>query len=191
MDSSNVQKSKSNSEINSTPKYNRMNIAEVLLIFYVLVASNYTDNLLGKQMKEYINNNRLIQHVIGFLTMLILVTLIGDVTDTRTAIAYALVAYLWFILSTKLDVQWNIIIIILLFIGYMYENSLGMKEKEIIEDKNLSIEQKDEMIAEQNKYKIWLIGGILLITIIGTFLYSQKKTEQYGGGYDVFTYLLY
>lgn len=166
-------------------------IAKVLLIFYVLVASNYTDNLMAKQMKEYINNNRIVQHIIGFLAMIILVTLVGGIVDTRSAIVYSLVAYLWFIFSTKLDIHWNVIIILLLFVGYMYENSMQVREKEVMDDPILSIEEKDELIENFNKYKTWIVGTVILVTIVGTLMYSQKKHEQYGGGYDAFAYLLY
>ncbi len=168
----------------------QMNFAKVLLVFYLIVASNCTDNLMAKQMKQYINDNRIAQHVIGFLTMIVLVTLIGGVVDTSQAICYALIGYIWFILSTKLDIHWNIIILALLFIGYMYENSSNIRIKEVLEDPNLSEEEKKQKIQQFSRNNQWIVGSVLLVTILGTFLYSYKKHGQYGGGYDVFTYLL-
>jgi hypothetical protein len=165
-------------------------LAKVLLIFYVLIASSATDNLMSKQIKEYINDNRYVQHILGFLTMIVLVTLVGGVVDNRAAIFYALVGYIWFIFSTKLDIHWNMIIIVLLFIGYMIENSMGVREAEIRVDKTLTDEQKQKIIKDNMMYKNWIIGSVLMVTIIGTLFYSQKKHEQYGGGYDVFAYIL-
>lgn len=169
---------------------NKTSLAKVLLIFYVLIASELSDNLMAKQMKEYIRDNKYVQHIIGFLTMFILVTLVGGVVDTRSALVYSLVGYIWFIFSTKLDIHWNIIILILLFIGYIYENSMTIREKEILEDPNLTDEQKKEMIENDNKYKSWIVGSVILVTIIGTMFYSHKKSVQYGGGYDIFVYML-
>src|SRR5579872_4178034 len=121
-------------------------LAKVLLIFYLFIASSSTDNLMSKQMREYINSNKYMQHIIGFLTMIVLITLVGGVVDTRAAIFYALIGYVWFIFSTKLDIHWNIIILSLLFVGYMYENSMNVREADIKSDKNLTDDQKLYMI---------------------------------------------
>lgn len=165
-------------------------LVKIMMIFYVLVASSATDNLLSKQIKEFVNDSRYMQHILGFLTMIILVTLVGGTVDNKSAIFYALIGYIWFIFSTKLDIHWNIIILILLFIGYMIENNMHAKELSIKSDKMLSDEQKQNLIKEDIRYRNWVIGGIFMVTIVGTLFYSQKKHEQYGGGYDVFAYIL-
>lgn len=169
----------------------RSSIAKVLLIFYVLIAGNYTDNLMAKQLREYISENRLIQHLIGLMTMVILITTIGGVVDSRTAIIYSLVSYTWFIFSTKLDIHWNIIILLLLFFGYLYENDVEIREEEVMSDKTLDDKKKMEIINKHNRNKTLFIGGILAITLVGTLFYSHKKHVQYGGGYDIISYLLY
>ena len=166
-------------------------IAKVLLIFYLLVASNYTDNLMAKQMKEYLNSNRFAQHIIGFLTLIVLVTMVGGITDTRSALVYSLIGYTWFIFSTKLDIHWNIVILTLLFIGYMYENSLVVKEKHILDDPNLTDKQKIDIVNRCNTYKSWTVGSIMIVTILGTLMYTNRKNVQYGGSYDLFTYIFY
>lgn len=169
----------------------RTSIARVLLIFYLLVASNYTDNLMAKQMKEYLTNNRIAQHIIGFLTLSVLVSLVGGITDTRSVLVYTLIGYVWFTFSTKLDIHWNIIILILLATGYMYENSLIIKEKQILSDPNLTDIQKIDIIKKYNIYKSWIVGSIMTVTLLGTLLYTHKKHVQYGGNYDVVKYLIY
>jgi hypothetical protein len=176
--------------VNNKNNINSANLIKTLLIFYVLIASNYTDNLLSKQMKEYINGNRLIQHVIGFATIIVLITLVNDNIDTIYAIMYGIIAYTLFIFSTKLDIHWNIIVLLMLFIGYMYENSSNIKEKEIMSDPNITDEHKTRIIEKQNKYKLWILLSTIIITSIGTLLYSYRKQIQYGGNYDIFTYAL-
>jgi len=165
-------------------------LAKILLIFYMIVASNCTENLLSKQTRDIINNNRYIQHMIGFMTLFVLITLVSDQIDTRTALIYAILGYIWFVFSTKLDIHWNIAIIILLFIGYMYENSNKIRETDIKNDNSLTDEQKLSLLTEIENTKTWIVGSVIIVTILGTIFYSQKKIEQYGGGYDVFTYFL-
>jgi hypothetical protein len=165
-------------------------LAKVLFVFYVLIASGYTDSLLSKQMREYIQDNKFMQHFIGFMTMIVLITFIGGVTDTKSIIFYSLIAYTWFILSTKLDIHWNMAILLLLFIGYIYENDMMNREIEIKNDKNLSDDEKKKIIENDNQIKVIIVGIIIVVTIVGTLFYSYKKHEQYGGGYDIFEYIL-
>lgn len=170
---------------------NRASLAKILLIFYIFTASGCTENLLSKQLKEYINSNRMIQHFVGFLTLVILVTLVGGISDNRSVIVYSLIGYTWFILSTKMDIHWNIIVLALLFAGYMYENDLSNKEKEILSDPNLPSEKKEEILLRNNNHKTIIVGSVIIVTIIGTIMYSYKKHGQHGGGYDIFKYMFY
>lgn len=169
---------------------NALNSIGILLLFYLLTASGCTDNLLSKQTRELINNNRYIQHMIGFMTLFVLITLVMNDIDTRTALSYALLGYVWFIFSTKLDIHWNIAIIVLLFIGYMYETDMRQRSNEIRNDNNLNDEQKNNLLKEIEDTNMWIVGSVVIVTILGTLFYSQKKYEQYGGGYDVFSYIL-
>ena len=167
---------------------NNTSLAKILLIFYLIALNSNT--LISKQMHNYINDNRYVQHILSFMTMYVLITVVCGNIDTRSAIAYALIGYIWFIFTTKIDIHWNIIIIILLFVGYMFENSIHIDENNIKTDKLISNEHKQKIINENIHKKNLLVGGIIMVTIIGTLLYSNKKHAQYGGSYDIFTYIL-
>jgi hypothetical protein len=168
---------------------NQTNIISVLLIFYLLIASGCTEKLMAKQMREFINGNRMMQHIISFLTLFVLISTLGGLNDIKDALIYALIGYIWFLFSTKLDVHWNIIILILLFIGYMVENQLNQSDGETKDDPILNEEQKKEIIDEREKKKNIVIGSIFVITLIGTLVYSYKKHNQYGDGYDVMRFM--
>ena len=88
-------------------------MVKVLLIFYLLITTNFTDNLVSKQLKTFFEDNRLGQHVIAIIALLVLITSVGGVVDNRKAIVYTLVGYTWFIFTTKLDIHWNMIIIMI------------------------------------------------------------------------------
>lgn len=181
---SDINKQQSNI-IQSTP-----NLVKVLLIFYIIVASNCTENLLSKQTRELLNNNRYIQHILGFMTLFVLITLIDDQIDTSTALIYTISGYLLFVLSTKLDIHWTIAIVILLFIGYMYQNNIQIRINEINNDTSLSAERKLVLLNEIETTNKWIIGSIIVVAVLGTIFYTQKKQEQYGGGYDIIKYIL-
>jgi hypothetical protein len=166
-------------------------MVKVLLIFYLLITTNFTDNLVSKQLKTFFEDNRLGQHVIAIIALLVLITSVGGVVDNRKAIVYTLVGYTWFIFTTKLDIHWNMIIIMILMAGYLIENNLTSKEKLMEDDKALTEDDKKRVIKKSNKVKNIVIVSALSVTIIGTLLYSNKKHIQYGGGYDPVKFLLY
>ena len=163
-----------------------------LLVFYVIIASNFTNGLFSKQLKTYFEESRLAQHVIGFIMMLVLIILIGGTTNIYRALIYTLIGYTWFIFMTKLDIQWNIIILLLLLFGFLYESSLSEKEQNALKDPNLTEEQKNNIVEANNQYKTYIILLVLAFTAIGGFLYFNKKVGQYGGGqFDPITYLFF
>jgi len=172
-------------------KNNNTSLIKVLLVFYLIIASNFTGGLMGKQMREYMEKNRFIQHIVGFITMIVVVTLIGGIVDTHKAVVYALIGYTWFIFTTKLDIHWNLIILTLLFVGYMYENSKKLSEVHVVDDKNLPNDVKEQIIQQDTNYNTYFACVIILITVIGTLLYSDKKYQQYGSGYDPVKYVFY
>jgi hypothetical protein len=166
-------------------------LSKVLLIFYLAIAGNFTSNLLSKQLRNFFEENRIAQHMIALITLLVLVIAVGGIIDTKVAIIYTIVGYIWFIFTTKLDIQWNIIIILILLIGYLYENSLDNKEKLMASDNALTNDDKRAVISRDNSMKSYIVLAAMAVTIVGTFMYSTKKHVQYGGGYNWLTYMLY
>lgn len=158
------------------------------LLFYIITAANSQYRLqLSIQLNNYISENNYIQHIIGFATLFILITL-NNKLSTQHALLYTSICYIWFILSTKLDLHWNIIIIVLLFIGYIIENNNKIFFDDIQNDNALTQEQKNMLINNKNTNKLYFMACILSITIMGTILYNQKKHIQYGDKYDNLIY---
>lgn len=169
-----------------------VSLSKVLLIFYILILTNITPPaLMSKQMKALLEDNRIAQHIIGFITMIVLISIIGNNISTRAVMAYSIIAYLWFIMTTKMDAHWNIIIMIILVIGYLYENDLEYRENNTNVDKILAEDEKNDIKRQINMSKTYIALIVLILTIIGTYLYNRKKDVQYGGGYDIIKYLFY
>lgn len=171
---------------------NDVQIVKALLLFYVITCGSLIQPLLSKRWTETIQNNRLIQHMIGLTTLIALVTLVSEgKADYAKIIIYSLIGYIWFLFSTKMDIHWNVLIFILLLIAYLYQNSLISKEIQIENDRSLSSEEKYNVVEKNNRNNLIVILGLSLVTIVGTLMYSNKKDVQYGGGYSVTNFLLY
>lgn len=176
----------------------KISVVKVLLLFYLLVMLSYSKNLIGKPLKEFIEDNRLAQHTIGFLTVFVLISLHNDFTDSSVMrlsitemLIYTIIGYTWFIFSSKLDAQWNIILLVVLMMGFLLDTYLRNQEYIMRTSEVMTPEQKEQKIEQNNKYRTYLAFGAILVTAIGTVLYSNRKHEQYGGSYDLMTYLLY
>lgn len=161
----------------------------ILLFFYLILASNFTDNLFSKQLQAVFHENRYAQHLIAFTMLLTIIMIIGKVASIEMGILYAILGYAWFILTTKLDIQWSITLILLLLFGFIYESKLNENIRITQNDIVLSDEEKQKLINTYKTREKYLIGGIIGITVIGACLYANKKTEQYGGGFDIMTFI--
>lgn len=178
--------------MNSINSINNTQMIKILLIFYLLVGNGSLESLLSKDWRNMINENRLIKHLVGLVTMITLASLFMEGTmDNLSIFIYSVIGYTWFVFSTKLDVHWNVIIILLLFSAYMYENSLKLQDSFIDKDKIMTIEEKDKKKNYIIKKRNYIFIGIFSITIFGMILYSKEKKVQYGGGYSLVNFLLY
>jgi hypothetical protein len=173
-------------------KNNDFSLGKIILLFYILSSSPVLFNLLSKQWKKTLENDRIAQHLLGIMTLLCLVILVSDGKFSIYRIfSYTAIAYVWFIFSTKMDIQFNIIMFGSLVAFYLYQNTIENNSENIKEDKNLTDGEK--MIIQKNNKNsyLYLTMIILALTLIGTLFYSSKKEIQYGGGYDLVNFLIY
>lgn len=168
-----------------------VSLINILLLYYLVQANNKSD-LLGHQFKDYLENNRIAEHVIAFLLLFTLIIVIGKVNDIKIGLSYSLLAYLWFILSTKLELQFNIMIILILVFGFIYENRLIYVKNEIENDENFS---NDDAKIINNNFQLSrrvIFSFLLVTTFIGVYFYTNKKMQQYGGGeFNIIKFLFY
>lgn len=178
--------------MNILEKDNKFSLTKVLLLFYIFASGNALFPLLSKQWKYTLENDRLTQHLLGILTMLSFVIIIsnGQFSNQRIFV-YTFIAYIWFIISTKMDLQFNIIIYGSLLFLYLYMNNNDIEEKRLIENEFLDEYEKKEKIMEKNKKIFYYSIGIGIMTLFCSYIYSNRKEEQYGGGYSVLNFLMY
>lgn len=175
---------------------NNISFTSALLVFYVIIASNFTPSLYSKQLQTYVKENRMAQHFIGFTMLLVIIMLFTKETGVDMAIFYAAIGYIWFIFTTKLEIHFNIIIILLLLFGFLYESNLTQRNRNVQNDPNIPQETQQEILTTNSRNKIWFIILILIITGIGTISYINKKDLQYGqtggsNGYNIVSFLFY
>ena len=169
----------------------QFSIGHIILLTYIIIASNYCTNLFSKGLKEAIENNRMLQHLILLILIMSLIIISGNSNTVQVTkneqfniVIMSLLIYVWFILTTKLNIAWNIGIIILLAIYFLYESKQKSDNNQTLNDKLVPENVKLELYktyVEQQQYVMMTIFGI---TLIGTFLYSNEQSVQYGGGFS-------
>jgi len=163
-----------------------------LLLIYYLINITTGSPLLSKRLTEFIDENRLVKHLIGFITVIVLITLLQTENISNSEIfVYAFLCYSWFILATKLNIHLNLILVLCLLMGYMYENMIRNKDIDVLVDKVLTDEEKTKIVQTNETLKKYVMWGLVALTTVGVYFYSEKKEVQYGGGYDLVTFLLY
>jgi hypothetical protein len=169
-----------------------LSIGKVLLLTYIIIASSYCSNLFSNGLKEAIESNRFVQHMVLLLLIMSLLILFGNPfgielssSNTVNIAILTLLIYVWFILTTKLDLAWNIAIIILLAIYFLYESKYTSDLNLQLTDKLVSTETKAQLTNTFIQTNNYILAGLFGITVAGTLFYTSEKQVQYGGGFSL------
>lgn len=161
-----------------------ISLFSALLIFYIIIANSFTSELYGGQLFDFVKNNRGAKHTFGFITMLVIIMQVAGVTNITRGLAYTLLSYSWFVATTKLSLGWNLGIIILLVLGFIYDKK--MNEQVLLSKEDQALEKSNVKNITRNNKKIKKIIMIILIaiTLLGSINYLSTKQIQYGGDFD-------
>jgi len=169
-----------------------LSIGKILLLTYIIISSSYCSNLFSNGLKKAIESNKYVQHIILILLIMSLMILFGNpfgieisTSNTVNILLATLLIYFWFIITTKLDLSWNIGIIILLAIYFLYESKYTTDINIQLKDSLISNEQKSEIVNTFVQQNNIILAGIFGITLVGTFFYTSEKQIQYGGGFNL------
>jgi len=164
---------------------------KVLMLFYLLIMANFITSKLNKHLIEHINNNKITQHLLGIITILVILCLIYNDMNVYDMIIYTFVIYFVFVLSTKLNQNVLYVSLTLLLLFFIKEYYNNKKINLIIKDENIDGMIKETKIKKIEKENFMLNVIYGLIVIGGALLYDDKKYKQYGGGYTFRKFLEY
>ena len=165
---------------------NNHQLTKGLLIFYLSLAGNYLGDLFSPQMQRLFNDNRWVKHMIGLTTMSVSVVYGAGITDVSRMAAYTAVCYVMFLLSTKMDVQWNMLLLALLLAGYVIDNN----RSNLVGDAEDSSEAKSQ-ISKYNKEQDRILIVMLVVTLIGTALYARRQSVDHHADFNLVKYIFY
>ena len=161
----------------------KSSLIKPLLLFYLTLGSKYTNKLLTDKFDKFISN-RYITHLIAFITLLVIIIEIGQISDIKNSLIYTSIGYLWFIFTTKLSLNWNILIIVSLLGGYLYETNLNNKNNRLKNDESLDENIIYKIYKDNLKSKTNFNLVLFFATLVGTIYYIQKISSKYNFNFD-------
>lgn len=162
----------------------RITLVSAVLLFYMTASTSPPDSLLSQRMSDLLEDNRYAQHIMAFLRLFVTIVLIANITNTKTALLYSIIAYVWFILTTKLDLEWNLVILILLVFGFVFENQMLDEENHYKDDPLMTEIEKKRLMDKHHRYRAYIVLSLIFLTLVGTAIYLGKKKGQYGGNFN-------
>lgn len=169
-----------------------LSIGKVLLLTFIIISSSYCSNLFSNGLKNALESNRYVQHLVLIILIMSLMILFGNPFGTQLSTNHSfniliitLLIYAWFILMTKLDLAWFIAVIIMLAIYFLYESKTSLDINQQLTDSAISTETRSNIVStfiQTNNYVLMAIFGV---TVVGSLFYGGEKQVQYGGGFSV------
>lgn len=152
-----------------------------LFLFYLLISSNFLDTLYSCRTQYVLTNNMFIKHFIGLFTFYISVVLVNeDKQSPLDQIGISIILYILFIMTTRCDSRVFIILIILLFSGFIMDK---IKNFYFNDSKHLDIKQHISTIQTS----IYIIA--MIITIYGCIVYLGRKKIEYKKDFSYYIFI--
>jgi hypothetical protein len=170
-----------------------MNLFDIkfLLALYLVQLTGLTNNTLGKQLKEYVYSNRMIQHIINVVFLIVLISMLDDQRSLTNITISSLVLYIIYIFTTKLDLQYNLLILAFALFYYFYKREVNKQIRRVSDDNDIDSNLKN-MIVKLDENKEMIFGsGLLLVLAYFVYIYVSRKSVQYGGGFSYSKFLMY
>jgi hypothetical protein len=133
-----------------------------------------------------------LKHLFGFFTLLFVVVLNSSLKNRKDIVLKSLVLYIFFILLTKTD--YNFLIVILILLGLSYVIFLEKDRLEKHKDNNSSELATEENTENKiNFYEnainiIYIV--IILITFVGVLVYMGEKKLEYKKSFNYITFFI-
>ena len=148
-----------------------------LFVLYLVISGNFLAPLFSCRLRDFIENNMIARHVLGFLTLSFFVVVATKSAPMTYAnvLSYSAVFYVWFLMSTRMNMTlWGVFI---LLIGSVY--LIHLYQSDLTSDKPTPEEEHRMNIAKQV-----LTGLAFFTTFIGFISYYGEKRIEYGSKFS-------
>jgi hypothetical protein len=159
-----------------TPRPRQMDIpgnSFSLFVLYLVISGNFLAPLFSCRLRQFIESNMVVRHILGFLTLTFFVVVATKSAPMTYASVLGLSAlfYGWFVLTTRMSLNFWFLVITLLGAVYM----IHLYKSDLTSD--TPTPEQDAALATVEKVLSGLAGAF---TIIGFLTYYGQKKMEYG-----------
>ena len=169
-----------------------------LVVSFIIIASGYVTQVLPCQTQKWFDNSFIGRHIIGWLICFLFIMLEGGWSfDTETqnkaqvdwsngnvldSLMFGLGLYLAFLLTAKMELIPNLLLMSVLFIIYLVNT-----QRLYWHNRKLIKEEENNKMINATKYMLMLSLAIFFYGIIN---YAIKKKKEYKNKFSLFMFLL-
>lgn len=168
---------------------NDISVIKLVMILYLFVFANVISTKINTKLVERIEKNIMVKHIVGLITIGVLLSLVYNSIPLKDLILYSIIIYVVFLLSTKISKNYVLLGLLLLVGVYFLSAESENRIKGIKNDQSININEKVKLIkhleGKNNKITYFYIFAV----VIGSLMYDEKKNIQMGGSYDLMKFL--
>lgn len=177
-----------------------LSVGRIMLLVYLILSSRYCSDLFSSSLQMELENNRLAQHIILLIMIITLLLMFGNPlgieigkNEMMNSLIVGFIIYVWFILTTKLSLEYNIMVLLILGLYFLFEHKKITDYKNIMEDDTLDNEKKNSLINKMDRYQKILLACLGGLTVFGFMLkLNEKRTDVMlgGGKFNYYEYFI-
>jgi len=158
-----------------------------IFLFIFIISGNYLGELLGCRLITLLNNNIIVKHILGFLTLFLTLALTIDLEASLIKLlGISCILYIIFILSSKTTKYINyllMIIFIIAFILQLYKDRLKRK-KTLNNFEKIYLEKIDKYI------NFIILFFVIILIIIGLLIYIGEQKRTYFDNFNYYRFFI-
>lgn len=160
--------------------------ANAILIFTLILSGNYLDDFFPCKVQNLMRNNLVMKHLVGFMILYFLTILAIPELKSIKGIGSAVILYILFLLSTKINyIAWAVVLFIyvIIYLLNIIVNDLIIKKESI--ENNSERKKKVVIISNLKRVMAWLFIINVIIIITGFIYYYKRKHVEYGKKFTI------
>ena len=161
-----------------------------IFVLILIISAGFILQIFPCRLQNALNTNMYLKHLFGFFTLLFVVVINSSLKNRKYIFLKSLLLYIFFILLTKTDYNFLIVILILLGLTYVIFLEKDRLENEKDKNPNTKTPDEDKKISFYTNIINIIYIVIILFTIVGVFAYMGEKKLEYKKSFNYITFFI-
>ena len=165
-----------------------INASISVFVLLLIISGNFLGELMPCRVREELSSNMILKHFFGYLTLVFFAIVTVFKTSSMNILLLSLLVYLYFIVLSKTNWRFWIVVVFLLGISYIIHVWGLTYKKEQSKEGEVKIEDSIiNMLPTIQLSFVWLAS---FLTVIGSIVYMGNKKKEYGKDFSYMYFFL-